>query len=526
MKVLVSDKLSPRGVEVMKKAGLEVDFKTGLSPEELLKIIPAYEGLVVRSATKVTEQVIEAADRLKVIGRAGSGLDNIDVPAATKRGIVVMNTPGGNTVTTAEHTMSMIFSLARKVPQATASVKEGKWEKSKFMGIELYNKVIGIIGVGQIGSYVARLAQGAQMQVLGFDPYLSEENARKMGIQPVPLKEIFSRSDIITVHVPLTPETRNLVNAKAFGIMKEGVRIINCARGGIVNEADLLDALNSGKVAGTAMDVFEKEPVDPKNPLLAHENVICTPHIGAATNEAQENVALAIAEQVSAYLNKGEVRGAVNIPSVPLDLLPKIQPFMVLAEKIGSFLSQSHEGGADQVTIEYQGEVAGLTLAPITVAALKGLLTPILEDAVNFVNAPIVAKERGIEVKEIKSEAAEEYTSLITMTVKAGKKKVRVAGTLYNKKDPRIVEIDGLSLEVVPEGDMLMLVNEDKPGVIGDIGRFLGEAHVNISRMQLGREAIGGKAISIVGVDSPIDPGLLKSLKKIPHILSAKLIKL
>ena len=526
MKVLVSDALSEKGVEIMRKMGLDVDVKTQLSPDELLKVIPDYDGLVVRSATKVTEKVIEAATRLKVIGRAGSGLDNVHLSAATKRGIVVMNTPGGNTVTTAEHTLALIFSLVRMVPQATASIKAGKWEKNKFMGMELYNKTLGIIGIGQIGSYVTKLAQGAQMQVIAYDPYLSEENAQKMGVEPVALNELYRRSDIISVHVPLTPETKSLINAEAIGKMKDGVRIINSARGGIVNEKDLYDALVKGKVAGAAMDVFEQEPVDPKNPLLTLDTVICTPHIGAATNEAQENVALAIAEQIADYLIRGVVRGAVNIPSVPADLLPKIQPYLALAEKLGAFLSQSHEGGLEQLTIEYRGEVAALMTAPVTVAAIKGLLTPILEEPVNYVNAPIVAKERGIEIKEIKSAESGEFTSLVILKVKARASKASVAGTLYNRKDARIVEIDGLSMEVVPEGPMLLMINDDKPGVIGNIGRLLGDNQVNISRMQLGREHTGGKAISVVGIDSPVTPELLGKLKKLPHVLSAKLIKL
>ncbi|MBI3596777.1 MAG: phosphoglycerate dehydrogenase [Nitrospirae bacterium] len=526
MKVLVSDSLSEKGVDIMKRSGLDVDVKTRLGPDELLKVIPDYDGLVVRSATKVTKKLIEAAKRLKVVGRAGSGLDNVDLLAATKRGIVVMNTPGGNTVTTAEHTVALIFSLARMIPQATASIKAGKWEKNKFMGMELYNKTLGIIGIGQIGSYVTKLAQGAQMQVIAYDPYLSEENAKKMGVELVDLNELYRRSDIISVHVPLTAETKSLINAEAIGKMKDGVRIINCARGGIVNEKDLHEALVKGKVAGTAIDVFEQEPVDPKNPLLALDNVICTPHIGAATTEAQENVALAIAEQIADYLIRGVVRGAVNIPSVPVDLLPKIQPYLTLAEKLGAFLAQSHEGGLVQLTIEYRGEVAALTTAPITVAALKGLLTPILEEPVNYVNAPIVARERGIEIKEIKSAEAGEFTSLVVLTVKAGSKQATVSGTLYNRKDPRIVEIDGLSLEVVPEGHMLLMINDDQPGVIGNIGHLLGDNRINISRMQLGRERSGGKAISVVGIDSPVSPELLGKLKKLPHVLSAKLIEL
>ncbi len=526
MKVLVSDKLSEKGVEILRAGGLAVDVKTQLNPGALLTAIKGYDGLIVRSATQVTSKVIEAAERLKVIGRAGSGLDNIDLASATKRGIVVMNTPGGNTVTTAEHTMALIFSLVRAIPEAAASTKSGKWEKNRFMGIELYHKTLGIIGAGQIGSYVAKLAQGAQMQVIAYDPYLSPESARKMGVEPVTLDELYQQADIITIHAPLTPETRSLIHADSISKMKDGVRIINCARGGIVNEQDLYKALVSGKVAGAAMDVFEQEPVDPSNPLLTLGHFIATPHIGAATTEAQEQVATAIADQMVDYLVRGVVRGAVNIPSVPVELLPTIQPYLLLAEKLGSFLAQSYEGGMERLTLEYRGEVAGLATPSITIAAIKGLLTPILEEPVNFVNAPLIAKERGIEIREIKSQEAGEFTSLLSLKVQGGTKEGAVAGMLYNRKDPRIIEIDGLSLEVVPEGYMLLLVNDDKPGVIGNIGSFLGENRINISRMQLGRERPGGKAISVVGIDSAVSSSLLTKLKKLPHILSAKQIRL
>ena len=526
MKVLISDKLSEKGVQILREAGLEVEHNTKLTPDELVSTIKKCDGLVVRSATRVTSQVIDAAERLKVIGRAGSGLDNIDVPAATKRGIVVMNTPGGNTVTTAEHTMALIFSVVRSIPQAWVSLKEGKWEKSKFMGIELYNKTLGIIGVGQIGSYLARLARGAQMRVIGHDPFLSAEGASKMGIELVSLDELYRQADIITVHTPLTSETRNLINTDSIKKMKDGVRIINGARGGIVREEDLYDALSSGKVAAAAMDVFEKEPIDPKNPLLSLPNFIGTPHIGAATTEAQEQVATAIADQMVEYLTKGVVRGAVNIPSVPAEVLPKIQPYLDLAEKLGSFLSQSFDGVLEKFTVEYRGEAASLSTSFINVAALKGLLSPILEEPVNFVNAPPIAKERGIEIREVKNQESGEFISLLVLKVQGGMKKSIIAGTLYNRKDPRIVEIDGLSLEVVPEGFMLLLVNDDTPGVIGSIGTFLGQNHINISRMQLGREGSVGKAISVVGVDSEVPPEVLIQLKKLPHILSAKQIRI
>ena len=525
-KVLVSDPLSDKGIQVLRSGGLDVDVKTQLPPEVLLSIIGEYDGLIVRSSTRVTAGVIDAAKRLKVVGRAGSGLDNVDMAAATRRGIVVMNTPGGNTVTTAEHTMAMIFSLVRSIPQAWDSLKNGKWEKSRFMGMELYNKTLGVVGVGQIGTHVARLARGAQMRIIGYDPFLSPEGAAKIGMELVSLDELYRQADIITVHTPLTPETRFMINADSIKNMKDGVRIINCARGGIVNEQDLYEAMVSGKVAGAAMDVFEKEPVDKANPLFGLSHFIGTPHIGAATTEAQEQVATVIADQLVDYLKRGVVRGAVNIPSVPVELLPKIQPYLDLADKLGSFLSQSFDGVLERFTIEYRGEATELTTSFITVAAIKGLLSPILEEPVNFVNAPLTAKERGIEIREVKNQEAGEFTSLLILKVRGGAKESTVAGTLYNRKDPRIVEIDGLSLEVVPEGYMLLLVNDDKPGVIGSIGNTFGENKINISRMQLGRERPGGKAISVVGIDSEMPPALLMKLKQLPHVLSAKQIKL
>jgi D-3-phosphoglycerate dehydrogenase len=526
MKVLVSDPLSERGIEILKKAGLSVDVKAKLSPADLIKEIPQYDGLVIRSGTKVTQEVIGAATNLKVIGRAGSGLDNVDIGAATKRGIVVMNTPGGNTVTTAEHTLALILSLARQVPQATASVKSGKWEKNRFMGVELFNKTLGVIGLGQIGSYVAKLAQGLNMNVIAYDAFLSPENAKKAGVELVSLDELFGRSDIITIHTPLTAETKHLINARSIAKMKPGVRLINCARGGIVDEKDLHDALVGGRVAGAAFDVFEKEPVDPANPLLKLDNFVCSPHLGAATNEAQENVAWAIAEQIVDYLVHGVVRYAVNLPSVPADLLPKVQPYLTLSERLGAFAGQICEGGIEKVGIEYRGEVAELSTAPITIAALKGLLAPILEETVNYVNAPAIARERGIEVKESRINNAGSFSTLLAFRIEAGGKTHSVSGTLFNRSEPRIVEIDGMALEVIPEGYMLFLSNNDKPGVIGGIGSFLGENNVNISRMQLGRERAGGRAISVVGIDTPIPPELLQRIKKIPNVLSVKLINL
>jgi len=526
MKVLISDSLSEQGVTILKKAGLEVDIKTKLTPAELIQEIGQYDGLVIRSGTKVTKEVIAAAKNLKVIGRAGSGLDNVDVPAATKRGIVVMNTPGGNTITTAEHTFALIFSMARQTPQANASVKSGKWEKNKFMGIELFDKTLGIVGLGQIGSWVARLAQGAGMKVIAFDTYLSQDIAQKMGVTLVDLATLYAKSDIITLHTPMTAETKYLINAEAIAKMKDGVRIVNCARGGIVDEAALLAALTSGKVAASASDVFEKEPVDPNHPLLKLDNFICTPHLGAATLEAQENVALAIADQVVDYLVRGVVRYAVNLPSISLDLIPKVQPYVLLAEKIGSFIGQTIDGGITAIHIEYHGEAAELQSAPMYVAALKGLLAPILEETVNYVNAPAIAKERGIEVKETKSDNAGNFASLLTMKVTTSTGKKIVSGSVFHKTEPRFIEVDGVALEIIPEGNMLYIHNNDKPGVIGDLGQLLAKNEINVSRMQLGREQSGGLAISVVGIDLAASESLLKEIRTIPNVLSVKPIKL
>ncbi|HXX53508.1 MAG TPA: phosphoglycerate dehydrogenase [Thermodesulfovibrionales bacterium] len=525
MKVLISDSLSPRGIEVLKQSGLEVDVKTGMKPEELKKCIGQYHGLIIRSATKVTAEIVEAASNLKVVGRAGSGLDNVDKAAASKKGIVVMNTPGGNTITTAEHTIALMFALARQIPQATASMKHGKWEKKRFMGVELFNKTIGIVGIGNIGKHVAKRALALGMIVIGYDPYLSEENAKEMGIEKVDLTTLFKRSDFITVHTPITSETKNLISKKSIQLMKDGVRIINCARGGIVNEAELYEGLKSAKVAGAALDVFEKEPPE-DNPLLTLDNVICTPHLGAATEEAQENVAVAIAEQVVDYLVNGVIRNAVNFPSVPAEQVLRLKPYLTLAEKLGSFASQVFEGGVTEITVEYRGEASQLNTAPVNIALLKGFLTPILEETVNFVNAPVIAKERGIEVKEMKSSDGGDYQSMIILRVKADRKEHQLSGALLGKTDPRIVKINDFAVEIVPEGTMLFMYNNDRPGVIGNIGSYLGKCNINIARMHFGRESQGGMAISVVNIDSTINESQLEDLKRMPNILSVKVVEL
>jgi D-3-phosphoglycerate dehydrogenase len=417
-KVLVSDTIAPEGIEIFKEApGIEVDVKTNLTPDELRGVIGKYDGLAIRSATKVTQEIVEAAKNLKVIGRAGIGIDNVDVPSASKRGIVVMNTPGGNTITTAEHTIAMMFALARRIPQATSSMKGGKWEKNKFMGSEVYNKTVGIIGLGRVGSVVAERAKGLMMNVIVYDPFIAPEAAEKMGIKLVSMDDILKKSHFIMVHTPLTKDTKNLLNAKTFARMRDGVFIINCARGGIVNEKDLVGAIQSGKVAGAALDVFEEEPTK-NTELLALPNVICTPHLGASTDEAQRNVAIAIAEQIVDFLTKGEIRNAVNFPSVSAEVLVSIQPYLTLAEKLGRFEAQIVKGGIEEVDVEFCGEILNYNVAPITIAFLKGLLTPILNANINFINAPVIAKERKIKVVESKSSEMKDYSSMISVTIK------------------------------------------------------------------------------------------------------------
>jgi D-3-phosphoglycerate dehydrogenase len=523
MRVLVSDNIAQKGVDILTNAGLEVDVKTGLSPDELKKVIGEYDALVVRSATKVTADIIEEARNLKVIGRAGSGLDNVDKAAATKRGIVVMNTPGGNTITTAEHAVSLMLSMARQIPQATASMKAGKWEKKKFRGVELYSKTLGIMGLGNIGAHVAKVALGLGMNVITYDPFLSHEKAKSLGVRVVTFDELIKGSDFITIHTPLTKETKGCINKKSIAKMKDGVRIINAARGGIVDETALHEALQSGKVAAAAFDVFEKEPPE-DSPLLGLENMITTPHLGASTDEAQENVAQAVAEQIVDYLIHGTIRNAVNIPSVSADLLPELQPYMNLAEKLGSFLAQTFEGAIDEVNIEYRGDVARLLPEPIKIAALKGLLEPVLQESVNLVNAPVIAKDRGIRVKETTTDDAGEYNSMLVIRVRSGSQGSTVSGVLHGKKDPRIITIESHVIEVVPGGYILFLTNNDKPGVIGDIGTLLGKNNINIARMQFGRENEGGIAISVVSIDSPASKELLNEISKFPNVLTVKQI--
>ena len=527
MKILVTDTLAPEGLEVFKNAeGFEVDVKVGLNPEELKKICAEYDGWVIRSGTRITAELIEAAKNLKVIGRAGVGYENIDADAATKRGIVVMNTPGGNNVTTGEHTIALLMALARHIPQAVASLKGGKWERNKFVGVEICNKTIGVIGLGNVGRIVAERAAGLRMKVMGYDPFIVPENIALMGVEPGTLDEIFAKADFISVHVPLTPETQGLINNAAFEKMKPGVRIINCARGGIVDEHDLARAIQSGRVAGAALDVYVDEPPSADHPLLKLDKVITTPHLGASTDEAQLNVAIAVAEQMVEFLVKGVVRYAVNVPSVSPELLAVLRPYLTLGEKIGSLHTQIGGSLPNEVEVEYRGDVTQFTVAPLTVAVLKGLLTPVLESAVNYVNAPMMAKERGIKIVESKGEESGDFTSSITVRARNGKDNLEIEGAIFGAKHPRIVRVNSFYLEAVPEGYILVLQNNDVPGVVGAVGTILGNNGINIAGMELGRGQKGGNAISFTHVDEVVSKKALDELRALPQIVSAILVKL
>ncbi|OGR03898.1 MAG: phosphoglycerate dehydrogenase [Deltaproteobacteria bacterium RIFOXYD12_FULL_50_9] len=526
MKVLVSDNLAPVGVQILKDAGLDVDVKTGLGPDELEKIISEYDGLVIRSATKVTAVILEAATRLKVVGRAGIGLDNVDVLTASTKGVVVMNAPDGNATTAAEHALSMMMSIARNIPQATASMKAGKWEKKKFMGRELTGKTLGVIGIGRIGSIVADRARGLHMKVIAYDPHMPKELVDTLGVELVSLDELCRRSDFFTVHVPLTKETKHRVSTNEFKLMKKSAMFIDCARGGVVDEAALYEALKSGLIAGAALDVFEVEPTTLENPLLSLENFICTPHLGASTAEAQENVAVAIAKQVADYLLTGTVVNAVNVPSVSGEVLAKIGPYVTLAEMLGSFHMQIAKGGVQEVNLEFVGDLSEMVTSPITVAFLKGLFTPILKDAVNFVNAPIIAKERGIRVVESKTTHADDFTNLLSITVKTTEGVNVLSGTVFGKKEPRLVRFNTFRMEALPAGPMLFVWNKDIPGVIGALGTTLGNDGVNISRMTVGREGEHGRNIILLNTDTLIEKNLMKKVLQLKHVDDAMVLDL
>lgn len=526
MKVLVSDPLSDVGVEIFKETpGIDVDVNIGLSPEELKGIIARYDALVIRSATKVTEDIIAAAQNLRVIGRAGTGLDNVDIPAASQRGIVVMNTPEGNTITTAEHTMAMIMALSRNIPQGTGSLKEGKWEKKKLKGRELFNKTLGLIGAGHIGRIVADRAKGMKMKVIVYDPYIKPETVEKLDLEPVSLDELLQRADYITIHTPKTDETTNMINRETIAKMKKGAMLINCARGGIVKEDDLYEALHSGHLAGAAFDVFSTEPPG-KIKLMDLPNFICTPHLGASTTEAQDNVAKDVAEQIVAYLLHGTVKNALNVPSISAELMSTLSPYATLLERMGSLQSQLADSAIVETQIHYSGTITEYDLAPLTTAMLKGMLTPILKHNVNFVNAPYIAADRGIKVVESRSRTSENFASLIKLTVRTLEGENIISGTIFGKKMPRILRINNFYLEAIPEGHMLFIHNQDSPGVIGQIATTLGKHNINISRMQVGEQKKEKRNVMLLTTSSEVGDEVLVELRGLKDVFSAKKIEL
>ena len=521
-KVLISDKLSQNAIDVFKENNIDVDVKTGLTPDELKAIIEQYDGLAIRSATKVTDDLLAVAPNLKVVGRAGIGVDNVDTKAATARGVVVMNTPFGNSITTAEHAISLMMSLARQIPLANASTHAGKWEKNRFMGTELYSKTLGLIGAGNIGSIVASRAQGLQMKVIAYDPFLSDEKAESMNVEKVELDTLLKRADFISLHTPLNDSTRGILGAENLAKTKKGVRIINCARGGLIDEGALKLAIESGHVAGAALDVFEIEPAT-ENPLFGMENVVCTPHLGASTNEAQENVAVQVAEQMAAYLNTGAVTNALNIPSVSAEDAKKLKPYLLLATQLGSFAGQITENGLKSVEVSFEGRVSKLNTKPLMQVALQGLLQPLME-GVNMVNAPVIAKDRGIGISEKKVEQAGNYQTLIRIAVTTDKQTRTVAGTLFAGK-PRIVEVNDVNLEASTAPYMLYVNNEDKPGFIGKLGKLLGESDINIANFHLGRSDSRQDAVALVEVDSLPSAEQLKEIAALPSVKQAKILR-
>jgi len=519
-KVLISDQLSPAAVQIFKDRGVDVDVKPGLTKEELKSIIGRYDGLAIRSATKVTADLLTAATHLKVIGRAGIGVDNVDINASTARGIIVMNTPHGNSITTAEHAIALMLTLAREIPAANASTHAGKWEKNRFMGVELTGKTLGIIGCGNIGSIVADRAKGLRMKVIAFDPYLSPERAQELGVEKVELEDLLPRADFITLHTPLTEKTRNVLDAKSIAKTKKGVRIINCARGGLIDEAALKAAIESGHVAGAALDVFDTEPAK-DNLLFGSDKVVATPHLGASTSEAQENVALQVAEQMSDYLLTGAIQNAINMPSITADQAVKLKPWITLAQQLGAFAGQLTETAIKGVEIVYEGNAAELNTRALTQAALAGLLKPALSD-VNMVNAPIVAKERGIQVSEVRRTQHGIYEGYLLLKVTTENQERSVAGTVFSNGVPRLIQVKSIDMESHFAPHMLYVTNEDKPGFIGKLGTLLGDAKVNIASFNLGRTTAGGDAIALVEVDGPVPESVLTDIRKIAVVKQAK----
>ena len=518
-KVLISDKMDPQAAQIFAERGCDVDVITGKTPEELKAIIGQYDGLAIRSSTRVTADILEAATNLKVIGRAGIGVDNVDIPEASAKGIVVMNTPFGNSITTAEHAIALMFALARQLPEADASTQAGKWEKNRFMGVELTSKTLGLIGAGNIGSIVADRAQGLRMKVVAFDPFLSPERALELGIEKVDLDELLARADFITLHTPLTDQTRNILSKENIAKTKKGVRIINCARGGLVDEAALKEALDSGHVAGAALDVFVTEPAK-ESPLFGTPNFVSTPHLGASTSEAQVNVALQVAEQMSDFLLTGGVTNALNMPSLSAEEAPKLKPYMALAEKLGSLVGQLTTGSLARISVHTEGAATELNAKPIVAAVLAGFLR-VQSDSVNMVNAPFLAKERGMEVREVKTEREGDYHTLIRVSVKTDAGERSVAGTLFSNSEPRLVELFGIKVEAELAGHMMYIVNEDAPGFIGRIGTLLGESAINIGTFNLGRREAGGEAVLLLSVDSAVPGTVLEQARALPGVKRA-----
>ena len=520
-RVLISDSLSPAAAEVFRLRGVSVDFEPALGKDKdkLASAIGDYDGLAIRSATRVTAEILRNAPRLKIIGRAGIGVDNVDIPAATARGVIVMNTPFGNSVTTAEHAIALMFALAREIPAADASTQAGKWEKNRFMGVEITGKTLGVIGCGNVGANVAERAVGLKMRVVVYDPFLSDERAQALGVEKATLDELLSRADFITLHTPLTTQTKNILSAEAIAKTRRGVRIVNCARGGLVDEIALREALDSGHVGGAAFDVFSQEPAT-ENPLFGNSHVICTPHLGASTTEAQEKVALQIAEQMSDYLTRGAIANAVNFPSITAEEAPRLKPFVELAEKLGLFAGQIARAPVGKLSIVYEGAIAEQKTRAITAAAISGLLKPILED-VNPVSAPVIAKERGIVVEEVTRAKQSDYESLLTISAQTAQGEIRVSGTVFHDGKPRIMRVGDISVDAEFSPSMIYLRNEDRPGFIGRFAGLLGEAQVNIATFALGRDARGGSAVALVAVDDDAPEMVLAAIERLPGVKEA-----
>ena len=515
-RVLISDKMDPNAARIFEEQGCQVDVITGETPEQLIARIGDYDGLAIRSSTRVTKEILAAATNLKVIGRAGIGVDNVDIPAASAQGVVVMNTPFGNSITTAEHAIALMFALARQIPEANAQTQAGTWPKNGFMGVEVTGKILGLIGAGNIGSIVAARALGLRMKVVAFDPFLTEDRAIEMGVEKVELDGLLARADFITLHTPLTDQTRNILSKENLAKTKKGVRIVNCARGGLIDEAALKEGLDSGHIAGAALDVFVSEPAK-ASPLFGTPNFICTPHLGASTTEAQVNVALQVAEQMADYLVNGGVTNALNMPSLSAEEAPKLRPYMALAEKLGSLVGQLTTSTIQRISIHTEGAAAELNAKPIVAAVLAGFLR-VQSDSVNMVNAPFLAKERGLEVREVKTERAGDYHTMIRVSVKTDAGERSVSGTLFSNSEPRLVELFGIKVEAELAGHMIYIVNEDAPGFIGRIGTLLGENGINIGTFNLGRREAGGEAILLLSVDSPVPPPVLETARGVPGV--------